>query len=77
MSKKQRDNLIWGIILIVLGLLFLLDNLGFDAWRFLFKLWPLILIIWGAYKLYYGLKGHQEVKAEVIKDQNLDKKDES
>jgi uncharacterized membrane protein len=77
MSKKQRDNLIWGIILIVLGLLFLLDNLGFDAWRFLFKLWPLILIIWGAYKLYYGLRGRQVVKAEVIKDQNLDKKDES
>ncbi|HNT00548.1 MAG: hypothetical protein KA522_02090 [Candidatus Saccharicenans sp.] len=77
MSKKQRDNLIWGVILIILGLLFLLDNLGFDAWRFLFKLWPLILIIWGAYKLYYGLKGRQAVKTESIKDQNPDKKDES
>jgi len=77
MSKKQRDNLIWGVILIILGLLFLLDNLGFDAWRFLFKLWPLILIIWGAYKLYYGLKGRQSGKVETTEDLNRDKKDES
>ncbi|HRD01260.1 MAG TPA: DUF5668 domain-containing protein [Candidatus Saccharicenans sp.] len=77
MSKKQRDNLIWGIVLIILGLLFLLDNLGFDAWRFLFKLWPLILIIWGAYKLYYGLKERQTATPEIIKDQDLDKKDAS
>ncbi|MFA4926127.1 MAG: DUF5668 domain-containing protein [Candidatus Aminicenantales bacterium] len=77
MSKKRRDNLIWGIILIVIGLLFLLDNIGLDSWELLFKFWPLILIIWGGYKLYYGLKDRQSGKVETTEDLNPDKKDES
>ncbi|MDD8019757.1 MAG: DUF5668 domain-containing protein [Acidobacteriota bacterium] len=76
MSKKRRDNLIWGVILIAIGLLFLLDNMGYDAWEFIFKFWPLILIIWGADKLYYGLKDRQAAKQEVAEKQHRDKEDE-
>ncbi|MBC7361021.1 MAG: hypothetical protein H5U06_01860 [Candidatus Aminicenantes bacterium] len=76
MSKKHRDNLIWGIILIVLGGIFLLENAGIDAWEILFKLWPLILIFWGASKLYYGIKA----KTQTEKPMDIapgDKKDET
>jgi len=82
MSKKQRNNLIWGTILIVLGIIFLLDEAGFDAWRFLFKLWPLILIFWGASKLYYGIKAREqtaknETSSPLVEVERLEKKDES
>jgi len=60
MAKKQRGALAWGIILIVIGVLFILENIGVDAWENLFRLWPLILIVWGAWKLYFGLKERKE-----------------
>lgn len=46
MSYKK---LFWGILLVVIGTLFILKNLGwiyFD-WGTFFHLWPLILILWG------------------------------
>lgn len=67
MARKRNDPLIWGIILIVLGLIFLLQNVDVDAWGFVARLWPLILVLWGASKLYYGLKEKQE-KAEKPQD---------
>jgi LiaF transmembrane domain len=60
MAKRQRSALAWGIILIVIGLIFILDNLGLDVWDSLARLWPLVLIIWGAWKLYFGLKERKE-----------------
>lgn len=81
MSRRHRDNLIWGLILVVIGAIFLLENIGYDAWRHLFKLWPLILIFWEP-KLYYGIKARSqasETKDGVIEAEILpeDKKDES
>jgi uncharacterized integral membrane protein len=67
MARKRNDPLIWGIILILLGLIFLLQNVDIDAWGFVARLWPLILIAWGASKLYYGLKEKQE-QAEKPQD---------
>jgi len=60
MAKRQRSALAWGIILIVLGFIFILDNLNVDVWDNLARLWPLALIIWGAWKLYFGLKERKE-----------------
>ncbi|MDI6767546.1 MAG: cell wall-active antibiotics response protein LiaF [Bacteroidota bacterium] len=41
-------NLFWGIILILFGIFFLLDNLGYaDFSEIISSYWPLILVIWG------------------------------
>ena len=43
------SNIFWGVILIFLGVLFILSNLGaihFD-WTHLWRLWPVVLILWG------------------------------
>ena len=45
----KYKHLFWAIILISIGLLFLLGNLGFIhfSWFSFWKLWPVILILWG------------------------------
>lgn len=57
---KHRDPLAWGIILIVIGFIFLLYNINVKVWDYLARLWPVILIIWGIWKLYFGLKEGKE-----------------
>lgn len=46
MSNKK---IIWGILLIALGVLFILKNFGiiFFSWRLFLSLWPLIIVIIG------------------------------
>jgi uncharacterized membrane protein HdeD (DUF308 family) len=56
-KEKRKDLLIWGILLITLGVLFLLD---INIWWVLAHFWPVIIILWGAIKLYYGLKERRE-----------------
>jgi hypothetical protein len=58
--QKHRDSLIWGIILIVLGGIFLLEQFNIDVWDEIWRFWPVILIVWGANKLYLGLKERRE-----------------
>ncbi len=69
MAKKHRDALAWGIILIVIGLIFLLDRFDVDVWDFVARLWPVGLIIWGAWKLYFGLKEKKEESKALDKKQ--------
>jgi hypothetical protein len=57
MAKKKRDALVWGVILI-------LDNFDIDVWDYVARLWPVALIVWGAWKLYFGIKERKE-QAEV------------
>lgn len=42
-------HLFWGLILITIGLLFILNNLGFIhfSWYSFWRLWPVILLFWG------------------------------
>ena len=41
-------NVTWGLILVILGILLLLDNLGIaDFGDIISEYWPLILIVWG------------------------------
>jgi hypothetical protein len=54
--QKHRDSLIWGVILIVLGGIFLLEQFHIDVWDHVWRFWPVILIVWGANKLFLGLK---------------------
>ncbi|MCF8230347.1 MAG: DUF5668 domain-containing protein [Bacteroidales bacterium] len=43
------SNLFWGLVLILLGILFILKNLDlvFFDWRIFWELWPLLLVLWG------------------------------
>ena len=59
-NGRRKDPLIWGLILIGIGAIFLLHNLEYDVWDFVARLWPVILIIWGGWKLYYGLLAKKE-----------------
>jgi len=46
MSKKKQESLFWGIVLLLVGVLFLADNLGFDIdiWDIIADFWPVVLI---------------------------------
>lgn len=44
---KNNSREIMGFILVLLGLVFLLDNFGFYVADFVWKLWPVLLIIFG------------------------------
>lgn len=57
---RRREPLAWGIILIVIGLIFLLANIDVDVWDFIARLWPVVLIAWGAWKFYFGIKEIQK-----------------
>lgn len=55
-NNRRKDALAWGIILIVIGFVFFLDSLDIKVWDAVARLWPLALIVWGAWKMYFGLK---------------------
>ena len=57
MAKQTRgDSLVWGIILIIVGGIFLLQQFDVNIFDQVWRFWPVILIIWGANKLMLGLK---------------------
>ncbi|MBT3423517.1 MAG: hypothetical protein HOA61_17700 [Bacteroidetes bacterium] len=49
MKDNQFKSIIWGVILIVLGVLFLLSNMDIIDfhWRDFIQLWPMLLVYWG------------------------------
>ncbi len=68
MAKQTNGaKLAWGLVLIGLALIIFLSNLNVSVWNALARLWPVVLIIWGAWKLYFGLKERQE-ELEKIQD---------
>jgi lia operon protein LiaF len=65
MSRKKQESLFWGLILLIVGLLFLLDNFGvdIDIWDILDDFWPMILIAIGLKNIwqhYNQKKSHEE-----------------
>lgn len=62
----NNKNVFWGVILVVIGALFIFNNLGwFDfSFRSLFDMWPALLIIWGISML--PLKGGLKTILSVI-----------
>ena len=58
-KSKRKDPLVWGIVLIIVGALFLLQN-TIDIWWTVARLWPVLLIAWGALKRYNGLKDREQ-----------------
>jgi hypothetical protein len=61
MAKRANGGkLAWGLVLIALAVIIFLSNMNVYVWDFIARMWPIVLIIWGAWKLYYGLKERQE-----------------
>ncbi len=46
-ERRDRNALTSGLVLLILGLLFLLANFGYFSWSGWGRLWPLILIVLG------------------------------
>lgn len=59
-KRSNGGKLAWGVILIALAVIIFLSNMNVYVWDILARLWPVILIVWGAWKLYFGLKERQE-----------------
>lgn len=64
-QKKHKDSLFWGFILVALGGLLLLENFDVDVFQHLARLWPLILIAWGGWKLVLAVSERKERKPEI------------
>ena len=45
----KYKNVFWGVILVILGILFILKNLSliYFSWGDIWSLWPVLLILWG------------------------------
>jgi hypothetical protein len=57
-SPKEDKTIIgWGVFLIILGILFLLQNI--IPYYFLGRLWPLVFILLGVYLIYRALRGRE------------------
>lgn len=54
MKEQQQNNLFWGVLLLILGLIFLLSNLGvdIDIGEIFLTYWPVILIAVGLKNLW-------------------------
>ncbi|HET9216284.1 MAG TPA: DUF4097 family beta strand repeat-containing protein [Terriglobia bacterium] len=50
---RNTGSFFWGFILIVVGTIFLLKNLGYEIpiWAGVARYWPVLLIVWGLIKL--------------------------
>lgn len=49
-TSRGRGAIVWGLILIVVGLIWLSNNLGYlpgDFWRTVWRFWPVLLILIG------------------------------
>ncbi len=58
MASSKKESLFWGFLILLVGILFLLKNLGWhiDAWHVMTKYWPLILVYIGVKNIYYHFK---------------------
>lgn len=61
MSKRKPEPLFWGLILLVIGILFLLDNfvVDIDIWDIIGDFWPMILIAIGLKNIWVHYQGKQ------------------
>jgi len=62
----NNKNVFWGVLLVVIGALFIFNNIGwFDfSFRALFDLWPALLIIWGISML--PIKGGLKTTLSIV-----------
>jgi len=54
-KKKNRGNLVWPLVLVVVGVILLLNNIGVlsgNVWEMIWRFWPLLLIVLGLDSLF-------------------------
>lgn len=51
-ERRDGGHLLWGIVLLALGLMFLLGNFGYGTWFGWGRWWPVLLIALGVWLLY-------------------------
>ncbi|MGQ9617435.1 MAG: LiaI-LiaF-like domain-containing protein [Candidatus Aminicenantia bacterium] len=58
MAKRAWDSLIFGLILLCLGILFLIHNFGYriNVWDIIGKYWPVLLVILGLKYVISGIR---------------------
>jgi DUF4097 and DUF4098 domain-containing protein YvlB len=62
-NRPRGSSLFSGLVLIFIGLLFLLHNYrGFELTGIILRWWPLILIFWGAIKIYERTAGARRLE---------------
>jgi Domain of unknown function (DUF5668) len=62
-TSSDSNSPFWGILLIVLGLLFTARNMGWLNFGFVREAWPLLFIIVGGYLIYRSLTGKDQPAA--------------
>lgn len=56
-ERRDGSSLIWGIVLVALGLMFLFGNFGYGWWFGGMRWWPVLLIALGVWMLYQQREG--------------------
>ena len=66
MSNRKTEPLFWGIILLVIGALFMLNNLGIDIdiWEILGTYWPLIIIAIGVKNVFVHIQNRAKQETQ-------------
>jgi len=72
MKKQQQNSLFWGVLLFVLGAIFLMNNLGFDIdiGELFLTYWPLILIAVGLKNLIPHLQKKSDTESSNTTERN-------
>jgi membrane-bound ClpP family serine protease len=53
--RRNSGQWLFGLIILVIGIIFLLENLfGMEMWKNVWLFWPILLIIWGLMQLLQG-----------------------
>jgi hypothetical protein len=56
-EAEQKNTIVWGVLLIVMGILFLLTRIIPE--HFINILWPLIFVLLGAFLIYHSTQGRK------------------
>jgi hypothetical protein len=62
---------LWGSILVLLGVLFLLDNLGAIRLRSAAQFWPLILVALGGYLIFHYFRSNAPAQPPPVRSSSL------
>jgi hypothetical protein len=69
MSRHRiSGSIFWGLTFLAIGVLFLIRNLGYAVplWTLFFRYWPVLLIVWGLFKLVDYFRMEPGTKAQPL-----------